>query len=150
MNKFKGENTSYMINNEIDYTQNKSLEIDSRILKICSEAESNFMQNKNTVDEIKRMKSSTVYNDSKKQNYTQQEKIKNYVPVTQRSLNFKDNPIIKSDSQLLMRTNGLEKSVSKTFNGKTGNYLSYSSGFKMTHKHSDGKKKCIACDLKNK
>lgn len=46
----------FNIRKELDYSVSNTGSIDSRVLQVCNDAESNYLENQNTINEIKRMK----------------------------------------------------------------------------------------------
>src|SRR4051794_12206335 len=47
----------FNIQNELDYSIDHSSLIDKRVLKVCSDAERNFLDNQNSIRDIQRLKS---------------------------------------------------------------------------------------------
>jgi hypothetical protein len=76
--------TLYNYAKQIDYSLNSSSCIDDRVLKVCQQAEKNFLENKKSIKEIKSMKKTTdvklkTSNNFPKNEYTDLRLIENFV-----------------------------------------------------------------------
>jgi hypothetical protein len=53
---YDDESSNYSLNKELDYSISEASHIDSRILQVCKNAESNFLENQKAVKEVKKMR----------------------------------------------------------------------------------------------
>jgi hypothetical protein len=144
----------------LDYTQNFSNSIDSRVLQVCTEAENNYIENQNRIREIKQMKSFEKINNLL--GFNSQEHEIRYFDENYNHKNFQKD--LDNQNAVLARErdrnlNGITRNMKENFSNSSKmdqfagkNSEADKSNFKIPFKHNHSKsgKKCIACELKRK
>ena len=163
LNKFKG----------IDYEKiSYAYDIDNRVLRVCKEAEENYLENKRIVKEIKEMKENmnkivksystcsyedSVYNyrechdNNQNDNHNRNENLiyQNDISDIKRDnlkYNFDELKELKLRESARLFNNLHKKSESDEF---LKTFVSNRKKLQVNHNHYNNHKKCIACRLKN-
>lgn len=128
----------FNIINELDYSVKNYSKLDSRVLQICKDAEIDYLKNKETTEEIKRLKSSQQFTSRSMQPKK----------ITKNAIEIQDNlsKAGRKSKEFLASSKQIKKSESDLLR----NEEYFNPNLKIPHRHLKSGSKCMACDLKRR